>query len=265
MKSIKITKTICFIIIGFILIAIVFLYFKINNGAIGQENFDKYRSYYTDLGLPGTNHTVNLPINTTFECENKCMPPARCSITGEQCSTDIDCCGCNPNAKKIQQLLEEGVDLNDINNEVGSIDKFVEGFFPKNLGEGFFPKNLGEGFFPKNLGEGFTQKNLGEGFTADQLKSAYGNDAKNKVTDLDLFTKERDLFSKPPQYYLGEDMWTKSFYEGAKLFNDAHDPNIQKARYAGGPDPGQFQLKYPDRTTLSGLFVENGPLTIADV
>lgn len=211
------------------MIAIVFLYFKINNKSICQENFDKYRSYYTDLGLPGTSHTVNLPINTTFECENKCMPPARCSITGEQCSSDIDCCGCNPNAKKIQKLLEEGIDLNDINNEVGSIDKFVEGF------------------------------------TADQLKSAYGNDAKNKVTDFDLFTKEHELFSKPPQYYLGEDMWSKSFYEGAKLFNDAHDPNIQKARYAGGPDPAQFQLKYPDRTTLSGLFVENGPLTIADV
>ena len=238
MKSIIITKNICFIIIGFILIAIVFLYFKINNKSIGQENFSKYRSYYTDLGLPGTSHTVNLPINTTFECENKCMPPARCSITGQQCSSDIDCCGCNPNAKKIQQLLEEGVDLNDINNEVGSIDKFVEGFFPKKLSEGF---------------------------SADQLKSAYGNDAKNKVTDFDLFTKESELFSKPPQYYLGEDMWSKSFYEGAKLFNDAHDPNIQKARYAGGPDLAQFQLKYPDRTTLSGLFVENGPLTIADV
>ena len=250
MKSIIITKNICFIIIGFIFISILFLYFKTNNETIGQENFDKYRSYYTDLGLPGTNHTVNLPINTTFECENKCMPPARCSITGQQCSSDIDCCGCNPNATKIQQLLEEGVDLNDINNEVGSIDKFVEGFITQNLNEGFTQN---------------TDMDLVNGFTADQLKSAYGNDAKNKVTDFDLFTKESDLFSKPPQYYLGEDMWSKSFYEGAKLFNDAHDPNIQKARYARGPDPGQFQLKYPDRTTLSGLFVENGPLTIADV
>jgi hypothetical protein len=222
MKSIKITKTICYIAIGVILIASLLFYLK-------TTQIENYASYYTDLGLPGTSHTVNLPINTTFECENKCMPPARCSITGQQCQADIDCCGCNPNAKKIQKLLEEGVDLNDINNEVGSIDKFVEGF------------------------------------SADQLKSAYGNDAKNKVTDLDLFTKESELFSKPPQYYLGEDMWSKSFYEGAKLFNDAHDPNIQKARYAGGPDPGQFQLKYPDRTTLSGLFVENGPLTIADV
>ena len=231
MKSIKITKTICYIAIGVILIASLLFYLK-------TTQIENYASYYTDLGLPGTSHTVNLPINTTYECENKCMPPTRCSITGQQCSSDIACCGCNPNSKKIQQLLEEGVDLNDINNEVGSIDKFVEGFF---------------------------QKNLDKGFTADQLKSAYGNDAKNKVTDFDLFTEEHDLFSKPPQYYLGEDMWSKSFYEGAKLFNDAHDPNIQKARYAGGPDPAQFQLKYPDRTTLSGLFVENGPLTIADV
>ena len=64
-------------------------------------------------------------------------------------------------------------------------------------------------------------------------------------------------------------MWSKSFYEGAKLFNDAHDPNIQKARYADinnlDQDKTQFQMKYPTRSTLSGLFVENGPLTIADV
>lgn len=252
MKSIKITKTICYIAIGVILIASLLFYLK-------TTQIENYASYYTDLGLPGTSHTVNLPINTTYECENKCMPPARCSITGQQCSSDIDCCGCNPNSKKIQQLLEEGVDLNDINNEVGSIDKFVEGFFPKKLGEGFITQNLSEGFSQN------TDMDLVNGFTADQLASAYGNDAKNKVTDFDLFTEERELFSKPPQYYLGEDMWSKSFYEGAKLFNDAHDPNIQKARYAGGPDPAQFQLKYPDRTTLSGLFVENGPLTIADV
>ena len=58
------------------------------------ENFDS--AVYKDMGLGDTNHTVNLPINTTYECENKCMPPARCSITGEQCSSDIDCCGCNP-------------------------------------------------------------------------------------------------------------------------------------------------------------------------
>ena len=41
-------------------------------------------------------HTVDLPINTTFSCENMCGPTAVCSITGEQCTSDIDCHGCLP-------------------------------------------------------------------------------------------------------------------------------------------------------------------------
>lgn len=60
-----------------------------------QENFSSAIYKDIDIGLGDTNHTVNLPINTTYECENKCMPPARCLITGEQCQADIDCCGCN--------------------------------------------------------------------------------------------------------------------------------------------------------------------------
>ena len=48
-----------------------------------------------------TSHTVNLPINTNYTCQNFCGPTARCSITGQQCAADIDCPGCMPytNAK----------------------------------------------------------------------------------------------------------------------------------------------------------------------
>ena len=211
MKTQKITL-ICCIIIGFLgffgllgffgffgFLRLIYLYFIRNQREKIKENM-------IDLGLPETSHTVNLPINTTYECENKCMPPSRCSITGEQCTSDIDCCGCIPTPN--------------------------------------------------------TEKNI-EGFTSDQLNSAYGADAQNKVTDFDLFTPEEELFSKPPQYFLGIDTWSKSFYEGAQLFNDAHDPNIQKARYP--KNNPKFQLKYPNRATLSGLFVENGPLTVADI
>ena len=104
-----------------------------------------------------------------------------------------------------------------------------------------------------------------EGFTNNsiELTSAYGNNATSKITDFDLFTSEKELFSKPPQYFLGIDIWSNSFYKGAKLFNDAHDSNIQKSRYP--QNKPEFQLKYPNRSTLSGLFVENGPLTIADI
>jgi len=43
-----------------------------------------------------TSHTVDLPLTTTYSCKNFCGPTARCSITGQQCSADIDCPGCQP-------------------------------------------------------------------------------------------------------------------------------------------------------------------------
>ena len=41
-------------------------------------------------------HTVNLPLTTSYSCKNFCGPTARCSITGTQCTADIDCYGCQP-------------------------------------------------------------------------------------------------------------------------------------------------------------------------
>ena len=47
-----------------------------------------------------TSHTVNLPLTTSYSCKNFCGPTSRCAITGQQCFTDIDCPGCQPNLKK---------------------------------------------------------------------------------------------------------------------------------------------------------------------
>ena len=41
-------------------------------------------------------HTVNLPLTTTYSCQNFCGPNAKCAITGQQCFADIDCLGCKP-------------------------------------------------------------------------------------------------------------------------------------------------------------------------
>ena len=41
-----------------------------------------------------TSRTVNLPLTTTYTCNNFCGPTARCSVTGHQCSADTDCPGC---------------------------------------------------------------------------------------------------------------------------------------------------------------------------
>jgi hypothetical protein len=43
-----------------------------------------------------TSHSVDLPLTTKYSCRNFCGPNARCSNTGQQCSADIDCPGCQP-------------------------------------------------------------------------------------------------------------------------------------------------------------------------
>jgi len=61
-----------------------------------------------DVGSPETSHNVDQPINTKFSCKNMCGPLARCSITGEQCTSDVDCFGCVP--KYPQKNL--GIEIN---------------------------------------------------------------------------------------------------------------------------------------------------------
>lgn len=43
-----------------------------------------------------TNYSVDLPLTTKYSCQNFCGPNSRCSITGQQCTADIDCPGCQP-------------------------------------------------------------------------------------------------------------------------------------------------------------------------
>jgi hypothetical protein len=50
----------------------------------------------TEGSFASTTHTVDLPLTTSYSCKNFCGPPARCSITGQQCFADIDCPGCQP-------------------------------------------------------------------------------------------------------------------------------------------------------------------------
>jgi hypothetical protein len=85
MKNIHSQKyTIYLAIVAFLLIII---------GIIGMIFKTRFTEYFT-LN-PSTNHTINLPLTTDYTCQNVCGPLARCSMTGEQCATDVDCPGCN--------------------------------------------------------------------------------------------------------------------------------------------------------------------------
>ena len=49
---------------------------------------------YKDLNSPLYSHNVNLPINDPISCKNFCGPKSQCLITREQCTSDVDCKGC---------------------------------------------------------------------------------------------------------------------------------------------------------------------------
>lgn len=56
-------------------------------------------------------------------------------------------------------------------------------------------------------------------------------------------------FSKPPQANFGVDVWTSSFTESEKLFNERYKPSGL-----------QYMPNYPKRYSVTGDFYEDGPL-----
>jgi hypothetical protein len=84
----------------------------VQNGLVSKEGFDttSYDLYKEgDTNTPLTSHSVDLPINTTYQCENWCGPNAQCSITREQCTSDVDCQGCQPVFKNLEQPVTKDV------------------------------------------------------------------------------------------------------------------------------------------------------------
>ena len=68
---------------------------------------------YNNTNSPLYSHTVNLPINDTVSCKNFCGPQSQCAITREQCTSDIDCNGCNPGPPPINTYITTNVDPYD--------------------------------------------------------------------------------------------------------------------------------------------------------
>jgi hypothetical protein len=99
----------------------------VGNNYIIVEPFSIYSPYDIN-STQKKSHTVNLPINTVYSCQNMCGPNAQCSITREQCTSDIDCYGCKPPESTNQQKQQKKV-LKEIvgQNEAG---KLTGGFTP---------------------------------------------------------------------------------------------------------------------------------------
>ena len=73
------------------------------------ERFDTNTQAIRDTGSPDTTHNVDVPLTTTSSCKNMCGPPNRCSITGQQCFSDIDCPGCQPQVPPLSPSTGENI------------------------------------------------------------------------------------------------------------------------------------------------------------
>lgn len=98
---------ICYAFVSLLLLYIIYMSFNIIEGFNDNYNSPLY------------NHNVNLPINDPVSCQNFCGPKAQCLITGEQCTSDIDCYGCNPGPTKKDECLTKDVMPYDAAGKLG--------------------------------------------------------------------------------------------------------------------------------------------------
>ena len=143
-------------------------------------------------------HTVNLPLTTTYSCKNFCGPQATCSITGQQCSADIDCPGCQPYSPPLKKS---------------------NGCVPGNNDAGKLTFGVTSPYSP--------------------LTSGYGTREK-------IITS--NMYSKPSMANFGVNTWLAEFKEEQYLFDKRYKPPAL-----------QYMPNYPERYSLTGEFIEDGP------
>jgi len=155
--------------------------YLINNNYISEG----FTYSLTNPNTPETNHNVDQPINTTFSCKNMCGPLARCSITGEQCTSDIDCFGCMPKVSKQSTIY--GGKYNEYDGHSGYVGYNESG-------------KLTSGVTP----------------TFSTLTTDVGTRASPVNASGEL--------RRPPQYDQGVNVWKKLFNTEYDLFNQRYRP-----------------------------------------
>lgn len=183
------------------MLAIIFVFFGlmrwvnylINNGMIQECFLGEYDENSK------TTHNVNMPLTTTVSCSNMCIN-ARCSKTGQQCLSDIDCPGCQEIKLAKQHLYSTPVESNN---------------------------------------------------SAGKLTTAISPNYSTLTTDIGTKSKVYNSNAKhPPQANFGENIWINNYNTENELFNKRYKPS---GLY--------FMPKYPKKYSITGTFVEDGPLS----
>ena len=201
MKITKKCKTIGLVL--FCLVLIAFLFKWIDYLTTNDFIIEQFSNNFGNVSGKQSN-TVDLPLTTTYSCKNFCGPTSVCSITGQQCLSDVDCSGCNPDSDPISY-----------NSGSNSTSTSV-------------------------LGDNDAGKlTFGSTSPYSPLTSGYG-------------TKQRvitsNMYSKPITPNFGTNNWSIAFNETDSLFNKRYKPGKL-----------QFMPNYPERYSLTGDFIVDGP------
>jgi hypothetical protein len=202
----------------------------------GLTDFEKYSQKiipyprdavinYNDVNSPLYSHTVNLPINDPVSCKNFCGPNAKCLLTGEQCTSDIDCYGCNPDLSKLKNPQSACT-----TEEVMPYDN--AGKLGQNLGLQYSPLTTG---YDKHNAD-FAQ--IYPGSKDAQLTVPYQG--------LDMWT---DSFNKGLQLYNKTRESADEYAEG--ISNAIPLASKSKLPY--------YEARYPMTVSLTGQFFETTP------
>ena len=181
---------------------LVLIFYWIDYLSINKYIVESFKQLNNPNLNNSTSHTVNLPLTTTYSCKNMCGPQARCSITGQQCTADIDCPGCQPKISGIK--TQSGNKSVPGDNDAG---KLTVGMTPQ----------------------------------YSSLTSDMGTKA------LTILGKD---FSKTPSPTFGINTWRDEFDAEQKLFDKRYKP----------PSDLEFMPSYQQRYSVTGDFLENGPL-----
>lgn len=198
----------------------------------GLTDFEKYSQKivpypkdavinYNDINSPLYSHTVNLPINDPVSCKNFCDPNAKCLLTGEQCTSDIDCYGCNPGSKPQNNCITKDVRPYDAAGKLG-----------QNLGLQYSP--LTTGYNSHNAD--FAQ--IYPGSKDAQLTTPY----QGVDNWTDSFNKGLELYNKKRQT---ADKYTQGISNAIPLASKSKLP--------------YYEQKYPMTLSLTGQFFETTP------
>jgi len=198
----------------------------------GLTDFEKYSQQivpypkdavinYNDINSPLYSHTVNLPINDPISCKNFCGPKSQCLLTREQCTSDVDCYGCNPGPKPQDTCITKDVDPYDATGKLG-----------QNQGLQYSP--LTTGYNGHNAD--FAQ--IYEGSKDISLKRPYQG--------LDLWTES---FNQGLELYNKKRQSADEYAEG--ISNAIPLASKSKLPY--------YEAKYPMTISATGLFYETTP------